>query len=115
MHLSTELLYASSWDQTLISCWLYGKIGVGMWMMCLGGLGGRSGELGCWGAGESDEVGLRSDGEEVEQSWEEKQRDGDMAVFSGENALSSDKSDGDGVVGGVSMDGIGWSLKQADS
>ena len=47
-----------------------------MWMMCLGGLGGRSGELGCWGAGESDEVGLRSDGEEVEQSWEESREMG---------------------------------------
>jgi len=29
--------------------------------------------------------------------------------------LDSDTSDGDGVLGGVSMDGIGWSLKQADS
>ena len=47
------------------------------------------------------------------QSWEVWKQSGDMA-FSGENA-SSDKSDGDGVVGGVSMDGIGWSLKQADS
>ena len=28
---------------------------------------------------------------------------------------SDDTSDGDGVLGGVSMDGIGWSLKQADS
>jgi len=27
----------------------------------------------------------------------------------------SEKSEGDGVLGGVSMDGIGWSLKQADS
>jgi hypothetical protein len=44
MHLSIELLYKSL-DQTLISCWLYGKMGVGMWMMCLGGLGGR------WGLG----------------------------------------------------------------
>ena len=29
--------------------------------------------------------------------------------------LDSDTSEGDGVLGGVSMDGIGWSLKQADS
>lgn len=29
--------------------------------------------------------------------------------------LDSEKSAGDGVLGGVSMDGIGWSLKQADS
>jgi hypothetical protein len=36
-------------------------------------------------------------------------------ALSGEKASDSDKSDGDGVVGGVSMDGIGWSLKQADS
>lgn len=28
---------------------------------------------------------------------------------------SSVRSDGDGVFGGVSMDGMGWSLKQADS
>jgi len=26
-----------------MSCWLYGKMGVGMWMMCLGGLGGLGG------------------------------------------------------------------------
>jgi len=29
--------------------------------------------------------------------------------------LHSEKSEGDGVFGGVSMDGMGWSLKQADS
>lgn len=29
--------------------------------------------------------------------------------------LDSDVSDGEGVLGGVSMEGIGWSLKQADS
>ena len=29
--------------------------------------------------------------------------------------LDSDVSDGDGVFGGVSMEGMGWSLKQADS
>ena len=115
MHLSIELLY-KSWDQTLISCWLYGKMGVGMWMMCLGGLGGRWGLGGLGWVGDSDEVELRSEAEElVVQSWEVgKQETGDIA-FSGENASDSDKSDGDGVVGGVSMDGIGWSLKQADS
>lgn len=81
-----------------------------MWMMCLGGLGGRWGLGGlAWiESGDSDEVELRS--EEVVQSWEV----GKQMAFSGENG-SSDKSDGDGVVGGVSMDGIGWSLKQADS
>jgi len=77
-------------------------------MMCLGGLGGRwgLGGLAWFEAGDSDEVELRS--EEVVQSWEVGKQ------ISGENG-SSDKSDGDGVVGGVSMDGIGWSLKQADS
>jgi len=59
-------------------------------------------------------VELRS--EEVAQSWEEVWKQiGDMAFSDGENASCSDKSDGDGVVGGVSMDGMGWSLKQADS
>jgi len=29
--------------------------------------------------------------------------------------LDSEMSDGEGVAGGVSMDGMGWSLKQADS
>lgn len=88
-----------------------------MWMMCLGGLVGRWGFGGLGWVGESGEVELRSDAEEVVvQSWEEvgKQETGDMAL-SGEKASDSDKSDGDGVVGGVSMDGIGWSLKQADS
>ena len=89
-----------------------------MWMMCLGGLGGRWGFGGLgWVNGDSGEVELRSDAEEVVvQSWEEagEQEMGDMAL-SGEKASDSDKSDGDGVVGGVSMDGIGWSLKQADS
>jgi len=54
----------------------------------------------------------------VAQSWEEEvwKQIGDMALFSdGENASCSDKSEGDGVVGGVSMEGMGWSLKQADS
>jgi len=79
-------------------------------MMCLGGLGGRWGLGGlAWiEPGDSDEVELRSE-EVVVQSWEEVGKQ-----ISGENG-SSDKSDGDGVVGGVSMDGIGWSLKQADS
>jgi len=85
-----------------------------MWMMCLGGLGAR------WGLGWLDESGgdseLRSDVEEEEvdvQSWELEAK---QETFSeGENASDSDMSDGDGVVGGVSMDGIGWSLKQADS
>ena len=85
--------------------------------MCLGGHGGRWGFGGLGWVGESGEVELRSDAEEVVvQSWEEvgEQEMGDMAL-SGEKASDSDKSDGDGVVGGVSMDGIGWSLKQADS
>ena len=30
-------------------------------------------------------------------------------------SLLSDISEGDGVLGGVSMEGMGWSLKQADS
>ena len=102
-------------DQTLISCWLYGKMGVGMWMMCLGGLGARWG-LGWFeeSGGDSDEVELRSEEVEEVQSWEVL---GKQERFSGEgeNASDSDMSDGDGVVGGVSMDGIGWSLKQADS
>ena len=81
-------------------------------MMCLGGLGGRWGLGGLAWVGDSDEVELRSDAEEeVVQSWEV----GKQERFSGENWSDSDKSDGEGVVGGVSMDGIGWSLKQADS
>jgi len=52
----------------------------------------------------------------VAQSWDEVVKQiGDMAFSDGENASCSDKSEGDGVVGGVSMDGMGWSLKQADS
>lgn len=85
--------------------------------MCLGGLAGRWVFGGLGWVGDSGEVELRSDAEEVVvQSWEEvgEQETGDMAL-SGEKASDSDKSDGDGVVGGVSMDGIGWSLKQADS
>ena len=34
---------------------------------------------------------------------------------SGEGERGSEMSDGEGVAGGVSMDGMGWSLKQADS
>lgn len=34
---------------------------------------------------------------------------------SGEGESGSEMSDGEGVAGGVSMDGMGWSLKQADS
>ena len=33
----------------------------------------------------------------------------------GHPLLDSDISDGEGVFGGVSMEGMGWSLKQADS
>lgn len=32
-----------------------------------------------------------------------------------EGESGSEMSDGEGVAGGVSMDGMGWSLKQADS
>lgn len=52
------------------------------------------------------------------QSVDEEKQMGDMVFVSeeGENGPSSmDKSDGEGVVGGVSMDGMGWSLKHADS
>ena len=90
-----------------------------MWMMCLGGLG-RLGGLGELEVADEDseEVELMSEGEEVAQSVGEEKQIGDMAFDSeeGENGPSSmDKSDGEGVVGGVSMDGMGWSLKHADS
>ena len=83
-----------------------------MWMMCLGGLGALWG-LGWFeeSGGDSDEVELRS----VVQSWEVVVGKEERFSGEGENASDSDMSDGDGVVGGVSMDGIGWSLKQADS
>jgi len=67
---------------------------------------------------DSEVVELMSEGEEVAQSVGEEKQMGDMAFVSeeGENGPSSmDKSDGEGVVGGVSMDGMGWSLKHADS
>ena len=91
-----------------------------MWMMCLGGLGGHGGLGELEVADEdSEEVELMSEGEvEVAQSVGEEKQMGDMAFVSeeGENGPSSmDKSDGEGVVGGVSMDGMGWSLKHADS
>ena len=88
-------------------------------MMCLGGLGGLGGLGELEVADEdSEEVELMSEGEEVAQSVGEEKQIGDMAFDSeeGENGPSSmDKSDGEGVVGGVSMDGMGWSLKHADS
>ena len=87
--------------------------------MCLGGLGGLGGLGELEVADEdSEEVELMSEGEEVAQSVGEEKQIGDMAFDSeeGENGPSSmDKSDGEGVVGGVSMDGMGWSLKHADS
>jgi len=90
-----------------------------MWMMCLGGLGGLGGLGELEVADEdSEEVELMSEGEEVAQSVDEEKQMGDMAFVSdeGEKGPSSmDKSDGEGVVGGVSMDGMGWSLKHADS
>ena len=90
-----------------------------MWMMCLGGLGGHGGLGEVEVADEdSEEVELMSEEVEVAQSVGEEKQMGDMAFVSeeGENGPSSmDKSDGEGVVGGVSMDGMGWSLKHADS
>ena len=89
-------------------------------MMCLGGLGGLGGlvrELEVADE-DSEEVELMSGEVEVAQSVGEEKQIGDMAFVSddGENGPSSmDKSDGEGVVGGVSMDGMGWSLKHADS
>ena len=38
-----------------------------------------------------------------------------MLSPSEEGERGSEISDGEGVAGGVSMDGMGWSLKQADS
>ena len=38
-----------------------------------------------------------------------------MLSPSEEGESGSEMSDGEGVAGGVSMDGMGWSLKQADS
>ena len=87
-----------------------------MWMMCLGGLGGLGGLGELEVAVEDSE--LMSGEVEVAQSVDEEKQMGDMAFVSeeGENGPSSmDKSDGEGVVGGVSMDGMGWSLKHADS
>ena len=91
-----------------------------MWMMCLGGLGGLGGlgELEVADEDSEEVVERMSEGEEVAQSVDEEKQMGDMAFVSeeGENGPSSmDKSDGEGVVGGVSMDGMGWSLKHADS
>ena len=88
--------------------------------MCLGGLGGLGGLVGELEVADEDseEVELRSGEVEVAQSVGEEKQIGDMAFVSedGENGPSSmDKSDGEGVVGGVSMDGMGWSLKHADS
>jgi len=90
-----------------------------MWMMCLGGLGGLGGlgELEV-AVEDSEEVELRSGEVEVAQSVDDEEKQmGDMAFVSeeGNGPSSMDKSDGEGVVGGVSMDGMGWSLKHADS
>lgn len=77
-------------------------MGVGMWMMCLCccGCGWGWGEWGCGEALQSSgglgkPRGLRG-----------------SCLSKGE---SSELSEGEGVLGGVSMEGIGWSLKQADS
>ena len=47
------------------------------------------------------------------ESWPEAKAE--TSGDKGPELLDSEISDGDGVFGGVSMDGMGWSLKQADS
>ena len=54
----------------------------------------------CWGGEGLEGVGCEG----------ENDSEGDMGP-----PLVSELSDGEGVLGGVSMDGMGWSLKQADS
>lgn len=65
-----------------------------MWMMCLAEAG-----LGSSGPGLDGRAGPEGSGERERRS----------------PLLDSEMSEGDGVFGGVSMDGMGWSLKQADS
>jgi len=65
---------------------------------------------GAGGGGGTPEPELMS---EEEVSWPEA--NAETSGDRGPELLDSEISDGDGVLGGVSMDGMGWSLKQADS
>ena len=81
---------------------------MGMWMMCLlsDSLVGCTGP-GLSGGGPGPPAGLAGGGRGGAELSGERLR--------GSPLLDSDISDGEGVLGGVSMDGMGWSLKQADS
>ena len=66
------------------------------------------------GAGEGWTPETTEESEVVElESWPEAKAE--TSGDKGPELLDSEISDGDGVFGGVSMDGMGWSLKQADS
>ena len=69
-----------------------------MWMMCFGWAGLDSWSC-CWSSGPGLDGRAGPDGSGERRS----------------PLLDSEMSEGDGVVGGVSMEGMGWSLKQADS
>ena len=72
-------------------------MGVGIWMMCLLEAGLFSCCCWTWGPGLDGRGGPGGSGERRSP------------------LLDSEMSEGEGVFGGVSMDGMGWSLKQADS
>jgi len=80
-------------------------------MMCLGeAVGGGLPELSL-----GDLLGSGVEVAEVEDSPGDGWPRGKESGESGPLLPDSEISDGDGVLGGVSMDGMGWSLKQADS